>query len=140
MKLFYETIIILSILSLILPEFCFGQEAKIEVPGTLEELKEFVGKVIKVFLEKFPAALKKVWEEALSIWQKMWNWFKNIWDSYIFPWLKNLWQKITSLFKKEVEIRKPIIEEELKKEKEELKEEAPKVGKSLWERFKELLK
>jgi len=39
-----------------------------------------------------------------------------------------------------VEKRKPIIEEEFKKEKEELKEEVPEVTKSLWEKFKELIK
>lgn len=74
----------------------------------------------------------------------MFNIFSGWWDSYIVPWLKNIWYKISVPFKKEAERRKPLIEEEFEKEKtqmkEEIKTEIPKTTKSLWERFKELLK
>ena len=63
-------------------------------------------------------------------------------------WENNIWPKIAGWFKKEVEPRvkqeyekrKPMLEQEFQKEKEELKQELPKVSKSLWERFKELIK
>jgi len=128
----------LVILSLILPCFSFAQKEGISPPKTLEEAKEMGEKVGKEVQIKLPGILEKIWkEQVLPVWQKMYDWFK-----------KNIWPKIESLFKKEVqprakeeiEKRKPLIEEEFKKEKEELKEEIPKVGKSLWERFKELIK
>ena len=114
-----------------MPSFSFAQ---VQPPETLEEAKEIGEKTFGDFLKKLPETLEKIWkEEALPLWQKMYNWGKNIWDSYIWP-------EIGPWFKKEIEKRKPLIEEEFKKEKEEIKEEVPKVGKSLWERFKELIK
>jgi len=67
------------------------------------------------------------------------GWFKNFWQSYVSPWLKTIWQKIYYLLGKEVEKRKPEIQEEFEKEKQEAKEEIPKISKSLWQRFKELI-
>jgi len=133
-----KNIIIISVaLSFLLPSFSFAQQQpQIKAPGTLEEAKNFITKILK----GIPEGLKEVSKEALIIWQKMANWAKNLWDSYIFPWFQNIWQKIAAFFGKEIEQRKPIIEEEFQKEKEEMKEELPKVGKSLWERFKELIK
>ena len=67
------------------------------------------------------------------------NWLKDLWYKYILPWLQNIWQQICSFLEKEVEKRKPDVEEEFKKEIQEMKEEIPKVGKSLWQRLKELI-
>ena len=65
----------------------------------------------------------------------------------VLTWLKNTWQKISSFLKKinsflseEVEKRKPEIKEEFKKEKQEMKEDIPRVGKSIWQRFLELIR
>lgn len=139
---------ILVILGFLLPSFSFAptpnlvwgfaQKEIITPPETLEEAKEIGERTIKGTIESFPKILERVWrEEVLPIWRGMYNWAKkNFWDPYIWPSLK----KIESIFKKEMGERKPIIKEEFKKEKEELKEEAPKIGKSLWERFKELIK
>jgi hypothetical protein len=78
--------------------------------------------------------------------------YKNFWKKDVFPfmgkiwqWIKdNTWLKIRGWFMPEFEKRKQYLEEGLEKEKEEVKEEikieAPKVGKSLWERFKELIR
>jgi len=128
----------LVILSLILPSFSFAQKEVISPPKTLEEAKEIGEKALEVSKTKLPGIIEKIWkEEVLPVWQKMYEWF-NI----------NIWPKIESWFKKEVQLRakeeiekrKPIIKEEFKKEKEEMKEEVPEVTKSLWERFKELIK
>lgn len=139
-KLLRQTIIILSITGIILPSFSVAltQTPKIETPETLEEAKEMGKKAGEELKRELPGILEKIWkEEVLPLWQKMWDWFKNIWDTY-------LWPKIEPRIKEEIEKRRPIIEEELEKEKkemmEEIKEQAPKVGKNLWERFKDLIK
>ena len=129
---------VLLILGLILPSFSFAQNQPISPPKTLEEAKEMGEKALETGQKELPGIIEEIWkEEVLPVWQKMYDWFK-----------KNIWPKIESWFKKEVqprakeeiEKRKPLIEEEFKKEKGELKEELPGVTKSLWERFKELIK
>ena len=118
-------------INFILSTFVLAQELpKIEAPENLEEAKEMGERALKEAGKQLPGILEKVWkEEVLPIWQKMWEWFKN-----------NIWLKIEALFQKEAQKRKPIIEEEFQKEKEELKEELPETTKSLWEKFKELIK
>ena len=129
---------IILILGLIAPSFSFAQPQSFQTPETLEEAKEMGEKALGTTQEKLPGILDKIWkEEILPVWEKMYNWF-----------MINIWPKIESWFKREVEPRvkeeaekrKPIIEEEFKKEKEEVKEELPEVTKSLWEKFKELIK
>jgi len=134
-----KTITILILFELLLPSFYFVQAANQSLPQPPETLKEAEivgGKILKLL----PETLKGIWQEALGIWQTMGKRAKNFSDSYIWPWFQNIWQKIQSSFGKEIEQRKPVIEEEFKKEKEEMKTELPKVGKPLWERFKELIK
>lgn len=129
-KTLYQIIIILSIAGLILPSFGFTQEQfGATTPQTVEEAKNF-GMTI---LSKLPDAVKKVWqEEAMPILQKMWEWF--------WPFLEPWRQKLVDLLSREIEKRRPAIEEEIKKEiKEEIKETAPVIGKSLWNKFKDLL-
>ncbi len=128
-----KTIIIFAIVGLLLPNFSFTQEKVLQLPETLEEAKEIGEKAFGITKKELPGILKRIWkEEVLPIWQKMDDWFK-----------ANIWPKIKAWFKREkeeIEKRKLIIEEEFKKEKKEIKEELPKVGKSLWEKFKELIK
>ncbi len=133
-----KTITILILFGLLLPGFYFvqGVNQSPQPPETLKEAEVVGGKVLRLL----PEALKKVWQEASEIWQIMGEKVKNFWNSYILPWFQNIWQKIQSSFGKEIEERKPVIEEEFKKEKEEMKTDLPKVGESLWERFKELIK
>lgn len=127
---------ILIIFGFLVASFSFAQETPIKAPETLEEAKEMGERAFEVSKKELP--LERIWkEEVLPIWQKMWDWF-----------MTNIWPKIKSFFKREIEPRakeeiekrKPVIEEEFKKEKEELKKELPKVTKSLWEKFKELIK
>lgn len=136
-------LIILIIFSLILPSFTFLKAQPISPPGTLEEAREIGERTLEKIIKELPGILQKIWkEEALPVWQKMRNFF-----------MVNIWSKIKSWFKKEVEPRakeeiekrKPVIKEEFQKEKEELKKEIkgeviPKATKSLWEKFKELIK
>ena len=133
-----KLIVISIIFGLWSPSFSFAQSQSFQTPETLEEAKEMGEKALGTTQEKLPGILEKIWkEDVLPIWQKMYNWF-----------LANIWPKIESWFKREVEPRvkeeaekrKPIIEEEFKKEKKEVKEELPGVTKSLWEKFKELIK
>ena len=126
----------LVILGLILPCFSFAQKEVTSPPETLEEVKTIGMKALKLL----PETLRGIWQEALDIWQIMGKKAKNFSDSYIWPWFQNILHKIQSSFGKEIKQRKPVIEEEFKKEKEEMKTEIPKVGKSLWERFKEIIK
>ena len=129
---------ILVIFGILLPSFSFAQQPPIKAPETLEEVKEMGEKALEVSKKELPGILERIWkEEVLPIWQRMYDWFMtNIWPK-IEKWFK---KEVEPRAKEEVEKRKPVIEEEFKKEKEEIKEEPPKVGKSLWEKFKELIK
>ena len=135
-----KVITILILFGLLSPGFYFvraaNQSLSPKPPETLEEAEIVGGK----FLKLLPETLRGIWQEALDIWQIMGKKAKNFSDSYVWPWFQNIWQKIQSFFAKEIEERKPGIEREFKKEKEEMKEEIPKVGESLWKRFKEIIK
>ena len=126
---------------LILPSFSLAQTQTTTPPETLEEVKELGEKALKTSQKELPGILEKIWkEDVLPVWEKMYEKWSEWWDSSTQPWFQNIWEKIATLFGKEIEKRKPIIEEEFKKEKEEVKEELPEVTKSLWEKFKELIK
>jgi len=135
---------ILTILLSILTLFIFSsiilakeQQAPIpKAPETIDEAEKFGLKI----LSGFPEVLKKVWQEARKIGQKIFEKIKFFWNAYIKPHIMNLWNKIKSFFAKEVEKRKPEIQQELEKEKKEMKEEIPKAGKSIWQRFKDLIR
>jgi len=133
-----KIISILIFSMILLPSFSYGQESQLSPPGTLDEAKQIGEKALEVGEKELPGIIQRVWqEEVMPIWQKMFDWFKENW-----------WPKITGWFKKiiqpEIDKRKPLIEEEFQKEKEEMREEVkselPKVGQSLWEKFKELIK
>jgi hypothetical protein len=97
----------------------------------------------KGILSAIPGAFGTLWDEALSLGQIGLNWLKNLWDSYILSWISNMWGRVSPSINKEIETRKPGVEEEFQKEKKEIKEDIPTVvqtGKSLWERFKDLIK
>lgn len=138
-----KTIIIFSLIfSFVLPIFVLAQ---VETPGTIEGTKEFGKEFLEKSGEQLPGILERIWREGvLPVWRKMYEIWSNWWDFTIQPWLKSIWQRIKGIFIQEIEKRKPYIEEEFQKEKEELKEEVkkelPKTGKSLWQRFKELIK
>ena len=131
-ELYANILIFLIISGLFLSNFGFAQAPQIAPSETMEEPKEMREQALPGILEK----IERIWkEEVLPIWQRIYNWF-----------MTNIWPKIERWFKKEVEPRTEEIEkrkliiEEFKKEKEELKAELSKLGKSLWERFKELIK
>ena len=129
-------IIILLIIGLILPSFSFAQTG---LPESGEEAGQMAEKGLTTLLKDLPGALKQVWsEEAVPIWLGMWNKAKKPLEA-LKTRINGVWDDIRLLFGLEVEKRKPAIQEEFQKEKQELKKEAPKVGKSLWQRFKELL-
>lgn len=113
-----------------------GRTTTPEAPETIDEA-ETIG--INV-LGSFPNALKRVGQEALKVWRGFFEKLKGFWNSRIGPYLINFWNKIKSFLGKEVEKRKPEIEQELEREKKEMKTEIPKVSKSIWQRFKDLIR
>lgn len=138
--MFKKLIVILIIFGFLLLGFVYAQ-VPIEAPGTIEEAKEITHEAIDVAEKELPGILERIWrEEVIPVWKNMWEWFRNVWNTHIWPRTEALWQKIQEILGKEIEKRKPIIEEEFEKEKEEIKQELPETGKSLWERFKELIK
>lgn len=115
----------------------FAQEESVSQSvssGIIDDAGRAVGEAVKKSLLD---NIKKIFkDEVLPVWQKMWNWFRdNIWSR-----IENFMKDTNPLIKEEIEKRKPVVQEEFQKEKEEMKQEAPKVGKSLWEKFKELIK
>lgn len=114
-------LIIIITLGLVLPSFSFAQQA----PGTMDEAKTMGGNIIS----QLPGTIKKVWQE--EAWPFFKNFFQKLWE-WIWPKIEPWWQR-----------KKPVLEQELQKETQEMKEDLPnlqKVGKPLWERFKELIK
>ena len=104
-------------------------QASAKTPETIEDVKEIGEKALEAAEKELPGTLEKIWkEEVLPVWKKMWTWFN-----------AKIWSKVWPIAEEEIEKRKPGIEEEFGKEKEEMKQEIPKVSKSLWEKFKELI-
>lgn len=139
-------VLLLSLLIMVvIPSFSWAQEIKIiKTPENTDEIKTFLNDIWERIKNILPKEMERIWkEEVLPIWNKMRDIWSKWWDTSIQPWLKTIWNKIMSLLGKEVEKRKPYIEEEFQKEKEEFIEEAdkrvPEKGRSLWERFKELI-
>lgn len=122
---------ILIISGLILANYSFGAGmTTFHVPDTLEGVKDALYNAFLVLKERMPVILTTIWRETvIPTWQRMFDWFK-----------ENIWAKISPRAREELEKRKAILKEEFPKEKEELKKEIPQASKSLWERFKELIK
>ncbi|MFH1894625.1 MAG: hypothetical protein ABH813_01860 [Patescibacteria group bacterium] len=136
------TLALIMILNLFAPVLCLGQMQLLNQPQDLNEAKQVGKKALEVGKKDIPGLIEKIWQdEVLPVWQKMFDWARvHIWENWLDSELNNLWQKVVKIFKEEADQRKPVIEEKFQKEKQELKEEAPQVGKSLWEKFKELIK
>ncbi|MFA5355112.1 MAG: hypothetical protein WC302_00015 [Candidatus Paceibacterota bacterium] len=118
----------LLFLSVLVPSFSFAQN----LPSDADEAKELLEKGLEAGEEQVPELIKKMWEEdVLPVWNKMFEWFKShIWSKFM-AWFN---EKVTP----EIEERTPHLEEEFEKETEEAKEELPVVGKSLWDKLKEI--
>ncbi len=124
-------------INVLLPNLSFAQGQPTSPPSppeTLREAKEIGEKALKIGEKELPGIIEKIWkEEVLPAWQNMWNWFK-----------ARIWSKIENWIRPEIEKRKQYFEKGFEREKEEMKEElkteVPKVSKSLWEKFKELIK
>lgn len=131
-----KIIIILAIVGILSPIFSLAQTKSVTTPDTLEEAGKLGEKALKTTEEELPGILERIWkEEVLPLWQKMYDWFKaNIW-----PKIEGWFKKLETPIKEEIEKRKSTAKEEFGKKKEEMKEEAPQIGKTLWEKIKELI-
>ncbi len=127
MKYLLSFLIFLTTGFLLSFSFSVLAQETVQAPENLEEAKSLGQRI----LTGFPEVFKKTWQESLAFWKKMLD--------YVSPWFKSIWNSILSLLGKEVEERKPEVQKEWEEEKQEMKEEIPKAGKSLWQRFKELI-
>lgn len=120
--------------------FCHAQA--LDQPENLEEVKNLGEKALEAAREKGPDSIRNIWDnEVIPVWKKMFIWAKeSIWDNHLAVWLKNIWNSVTGILRGEVEQRRTTVGEEFQKEKQEIKQEAPAVGKTIWEKFKELIK
>lgn len=110
------------------------EQSNPEAPKNIEELKKGTEEFAEAAQKEMPGFLEKSWKEkVLPAWKRIFSWIKeNTWDKIIGFLEEGIEEKIKN--------KKPAIEEELEKEKEEIKEEGAGKGKSLWERFKEIIK
>ncbi len=126
-----KVIIILITITFLMPGFSFAQSGSMieSLPKTMEGSKSFGQSLLNFIANLF----KKIWDSL-----------KNIWNYYIYPFFQNIWHKIKAPVEKEFDKRRSIVEKEFEEKKEEAKQEAkeviPKTTKSLWERFKELIR
>ena len=131
----YKIILLFLAFNLVFPIAVFSQTPS---PENLKDLKDTGEKTVDAVKKELPGTVEKIWrEEVWPIWKKMGEWLlKNVGEPVAVWFKKNIEPRI----KKEVETKKPQIKEEFQKEKKELKDEAPKVGNSLWQRFKSIIK
>lgn len=139
-----KKILLLSILSGILfTNFAFAENYmnQTRIPENVDEGKNFISRIFDEFIKRFPEIARKTWEEEiLPLWKKMYEIAVNFWKNHLESAFFDLWNKIKSIASKEIQERKPQIKEDFEQEKKELKEEAPAVGKSVWQRLKDLVK
>ena len=108
--------------------FAFAQLDTIKAPETFEEAKEVGERAIIIGIKELPGIMVTTFKEkVLPVWKDMYDWFDI-----------NIWSQVKPLIWQEVERRKEVVKEEFEEEKQEMKEDIPRVGRSLWERFKEL--
>jgi hypothetical protein len=137
-----KTLIVLSALAAILfPSFAFCQNG-LSVPDNAQEAKDLGNRALDAMKSKGISAINDAWKnEVLPLWQKIYEWVKiNLWENALGRWLKNIWHSTLRILKLEVEERKPGIEERVQTETGALKDEAPKVGKTLWQKFQDIIR
>lgn len=142
MKTLKIIIFLFIIFNLIFPLSALGQLQVVNQPENLEEAEQMAGRAAEFTRKEGPGIIANIWKnEVIPIWKKMFYWVKeSFWDNWLEIWFKNIWTTTVNIFRGEVAQRKPAIEEEFQKEKQELKGEAPVVGKTLWQKFLELIK
>jgi len=150
-KLFSACIGSVVLLGLLFPAVSLAQTDEnefplIEVPDTLEGVREGTEKVGKEVGAGLLISIQNIWHnEIVPTWRAMFFWTnENIWAKFVRPTLYEIGDSIKRVLGQEIEKRKPIIEEKLEKEKQELQQEiktqTSQATRSLWERFKALLR
>lgn len=130
------------IVILLLPSIVIGKtNLVLESPNSLKEVQELGETFSEKTMTELPGTLKDSWQhEVLPIWGRIWNGGINIFNLYIRTQFTSFSYKVFNFIEKEIKERKPGIEQEFKKEKQEMGEDIPVVSKSIWGRFKELIK
>jgi len=128
MKKIIIFLINLIIVSLVLSGLALAQYDTIETPQNIEEATQLGENIVRTGIRDLPQITVRLFKErVLPVWQKMYDWLD-----------RNILVRAKILLGQEVEKRKEIIGKEWEEEKQEMKEDIPKVGQSLWERFKKL--
>jgi len=127
---------------LIAPALSLAQNSQAGPPENIDQAKEMGERALEATKTQAPGIISDVWkEEVVPVWKKMFGWAKEkIWDDWLSSWLKNLWATILRILRVEVENRAPGAQQEIQKEKEQIQAEAPQVGRSLWDKFLEIIK
>lgn len=133
---FFAVFLFATILSVSFHNVTLAIDPNVKAPENFDEAKKVGEKTINIAKNDLPSIIKNIWQnEVWPVWKKIGESIKNFWNVYF----QNSWERFKNIFQKEIDTRKPIIEEEFQKEKTELKTEAPTVGKSLWEKIKEII-
>lgn len=73
---------LLIILFVGVPAFCLGKE--VTTPKTLRDVNsEDVKSWWNKFLDFFPGALEKVWQDAIAFWKGLFEKTKELWDEFL---------------------------------------------------------
>lgn len=114
---------------------------QLEIPKDLKDIENIGDKAIETTKSLAPGIIKQMWEEKiLPIWQKMWDYARNLWEKHFANSFNNFLKQLEEWFGVTFKERKELTKEKFEKEKEEFTKEAPELGKSLWEKFWELIK
>lgn len=133
---FFAVFLFATILSVSFHNVTLAIDPNVKAPENFDEAKKVGEKTINIAKNDLPSIIKNIWQnEVWPVWKKIGESIKNFWNVYF----QNSWERFKNIFQKEIDTRKPMIKEEFQKEKTELKTEAPAVGKSLWEKIKEII-
>jgi len=103
------------------------------VPGNMSEVESRAN----TLLNAIPAVLRGLWHELVGYFWTFMNWLAYVFNKYVKTPAVNFWNR-------EIIVKKPSVEQEFQKEKQEMKQdiktEVPVIGKSLWNKFMDLIR
>ncbi len=129
-------------LALVVPSLVFGQATEFSPPENGQEAQHLGQNALNTAQKEGPGTIGRIWQnEVLPVWQKMLSWAdNNIWEPRLKPWLQSVWTGTLRILRIEVKNRTPAAKEKFQEEKTQVQEEAPKVGKSFWDKFMDIIR
>lgn len=131
-KIFFFFMIFIAIFLFSL-NVSFAETSSVKAPENFQETEQVGKKALDVTQKDLPGIISGIWKnEVWPVWRKWGIFFEGIWD------------KFKKIFQNETKKRESVIKAEFEKEKQEMKEgiktELPSIGKSLWQKMKEIFK